>query len=559
MEQFLYYLLRASVVMTLFYGFYKLLFGKNTFYRINRIVLILLTITACTIPIFRFSILPEKKQEPIITENITFDFSEIPVVEYNAEPQIVIPWLQILFVIFIVGLVFAITRYIIGLIQLRQIIQKSEKQTLADNSILCITEKDVLPFSWFQYIVLSHTDMNAENSAIINHERAHIHLLHSLDMIFFDLFTCVFWFNPFSWLLRREIQSVHEYQADEKVLQNGIDAKQYQLLLIRKSVGEHKFSLANNFRQRDLHKRIRMMTKNKTNKRMKWSYSVALPMLFMAIAVLSIPKLNAKIVEKEVENTISTTEKITVSGQVVDEAGKAIVGVAILNSKDKSGTASDLNGNFVFETEKGATVSFIMVNYKERKVTFNKSEKNFKVVLEKGDGESKEMVTTQIKGKNEVSGTRSTSERTITELMEGKPLFVLDGTKIVESVDNINTDNIKSISVLKGKAATVVYGEKAKNGVVVIITKDGNGLSKKKKETTATIDDPVISFRENSGKALIVVDGEIKGAGYELNSIKASEIDNITVLKDKAAIEKYGEKGKNGVIHIITKSNKEIN
>jgi beta-lactamase regulating signal transducer with metallopeptidase domain len=72
-------------------------------------------------------------------------------------------------------------------------------------------------------------ELSADNQAVIRHERAHIHLRHSVDMIFFDLFTCIFWFNPFSWLLRREIQSVHEYQADEKVLGQGIDSKQYQL------------------------------------------------------------------------------------------------------------------------------------------------------------------------------------------------------------------------------------------------------------------------------------------------------------------------------------------
>ena len=87
---------------------------------------------------------------------------------------------------------------------------------------------------------------------------------HSMDNALLNLFTILFWFNPFSWLLRREIQTIHEYMADEQLLNDGIDAKQYQYLLIRKSVGEHKFALANNFLQRNLQKRITMMMKTKT-------------------------------------------------------------------------------------------------------------------------------------------------------------------------------------------------------------------------------------------------------------------------------------------------------
>lgn len=123
-------------------------------------------------------------------------------------------------------------------------------------------------------------------------------------MILFDFFTALFWFNPFSWLLRREMQSLPEYQADERVLRQGVDTKQYQLLLIRKSAGEFKFALANNFRQRDLQKRIRMMKKNKSNRQMRWNYAMVLPVLFLAMTALSAPKLNAKVAEVPEDATL---------------------------------------------------------------------------------------------------------------------------------------------------------------------------------------------------------------------------------------------------------------
>jgi len=115
-------------------------------------------------------------------------------------------------------------------------------------------------------------------------------------------------------LLRREIQAIHEYQADQRVLDKGTNPKQYQLLLIRESVGVQKFALAHNFHRRDLHKRITMMMKNKTKNRMKWSYAAVLPTLFLAAVVLSIPKLNASIRERE----HATTEKEGVLIQTKD-------------------------------------------------------------------------------------------------------------------------------------------------------------------------------------------------------------------------------------------------
>ncbi len=173
MEQFLYYLLRASVLMALFYGFYKLFFGKNTFHHFNRFTLIFIVMLVVLLPVFRFNLIPEKKTEPVVIENLATDFSDIPLVEISElpAPSIEIPWIELLSVVFAVGLLVAFARYAVGLNQLITIIRKSEKQTLADETVLCVTDKDVSPFSWMKYIVLSRKDATADNRAIINHER----------------------------------------------------------------------------------------------------------------------------------------------------------------------------------------------------------------------------------------------------------------------------------------------------------------------------------------------------------------------------------------------------
>ena len=589
MEQFLYYLLRASILMALFYGFYKLFFGKNTFHHFNRFSLLFIVMLVAVLPVFRFHLIPEKKAEPVVIENLPMDFSNIPIVEISELPAspVEIPWIELLSAVFAFGFLFALMRYLLGLSQLIGIIRKSEKQTLADETVLCITDNDISPFSWMKYIALSRKDVTADNRAIINHERAHIHLQHSFDMIFFDLFTCVFWFNPFSWLLRREVQSVHEYQADEQVLNNGIDAKQYQLLLIRKSVGEHKFALANNFRQRDLHKRIIMMMKTKSNKRMKWNYTAALPVLFLAMVALSVPKLNAKVVEKETsieekvaelqsqDSVIISTgevdlttnplelgetkivskeslndEKLTVSGFVKGKEG-FVPGVAVVIKGSAVGTVTNPEGKFVIKAEKGDVLNFLMVGYKTFEYKVEKTENNLVIVLQPDD------VVAVGAGKMEdleVVGVRT---------LDGKqPLYVLDGVVKEKDLDlkTIKPDEIESISVLKNASATAVYGDKGKDGVVIITTKKGTnvrveGVQGNLVGINSDVKESELSLRGASEgtKPLIVLDGEVKGKDFEINTIKPNEIESISVLKGNSAVQLYGDDGKNGVIDIITK------
>ena len=122
---------------------------------------------------------------------------------------------------------------------------------------------DVAPLSYFRHIVVSEEDMRSNAREILTHERAHIRLGHSLDLVLMNLLIVVQWWNPASWLLRRELQQIHEYEADEAVLKEGVDARQYQLLLIRKSVGNQLFSMANNLNHNSLKQRIRMMKKQK--------------------------------------------------------------------------------------------------------------------------------------------------------------------------------------------------------------------------------------------------------------------------------------------------------
>ncbi|MDD4486155.1 MAG: M56 family metallopeptidase [Proteiniphilum sp.] len=468
MESLLYYLLRASISMALLYGFYKLFLGKNTFHAINRFVLIAIALLTVLLPLCRFNFIPDLGRVTI-SDHSSWDLSDIPVSEFSSmtATQQLFPWRELLFVVFVVGFLIALVRYLIGFFQIIGIIRNSHKEKLNDGSTLCLSVKDIAPFSWMNYVVLHGKGVPEENRTIIQHEQAHIHLKHSFDMLFIDLFTSFFWFNPFSWLLRREIQSVHEYQADAQVLNEGVEIKQYQLLLIRKSVGEQKFALANNFRQRDLHKRIQMMMKQKSDKQTKWSYVAVFPLLFLVMVALSVPKLNASIPDKAIEKS---HEKAVKEGE------------SIILSED---FAEFSNGSLELE-----------------KVRIVAKDDSIAVAAKVG----------------------------------AQPLYIVDG-KEVASLSEFDPEQIESIEVLK-QHATDKFGERGKEGVIHITTK---------KEVKKTI-----GFNEDD-KPLLILDGEMQDAAFDLNSVSPGEIESMEVIKGKRATELFGDEGKNGVVVITRK------
>lgn len=482
MEPFLYYLLRASFLILLMYGFYKFFVSGNTLHASNRLVLLFSVAIIVVLPLFHFDLFPEKISNSGQTVEMG-DFSSFTVTNVeNGVTQPVFPWMKVLTVIYFGGLLLFVGRYLVGLWQIISIIRQSERVRGEDHAVLCVTDRTVSPFSWMKYIVLCRADYESFDKAIIEHEEAHIRLRHSVDMLVFDLFTVVFWFNPFAWLLRDEIKSVHEYQADDEVINKGIDLRQYQILLIRKCVGEYKFAIANNFRQRDLQKRMMMMKKSKNEKKKRWNYALALPVMLLGIVVLAVPVLNAE----------STDPVVNPSTQIMN----------------------------------GGEMDAKRVNVDDPPL--------------------------------KISG------------WVDSVLVIIDGEKKPKDFDLtfVNPKDIESISVLKDKSAVELYGEEGKNGVLIITMKKGG------KDDQPTIHSkadslPVVSNlnakdsgksgirirgSENSlNKPLIVVDGEKKSKDFKLNSIDPKDINSINVLKDDSATKEYGEEGENGVVLIETR------
>mgnify|MGYP000237781328 CR=1 FL=1 len=142
-----------------------------------------------------------------------------------------------------------------------------------------------------KFVVISEKDLKENGEEILTHEYAHIRKRHSIDLLIADI--CIFfqWFNPASWLLKQELQNIHEFEADESVIAQGIDAKKYQLLLIKKAVGTRLYSMANSFNHSSLKKRITMMLKKKSNPWKLSKYLIVFPLAAIAAILFARPNL----------------------------------------------------------------------------------------------------------------------------------------------------------------------------------------------------------------------------------------------------------------------------
>ena len=268
MTAFLLNMARAGLYLALFYSFYLLVMRRTTFFRLNRFLLLAGSYLCLLLPLVRLR-----------TVEAVASASDLTMVGVGEEAGGVVTsahsiWPMLLYV---AGCLVTLALFGVSAWKMHRLIQRGEK-TECEGCRLVILDEDVASFSWRNMVVMSRKDL-LENPAILTHERMHIAHRHSLDLIIFLPLQILFWWNPLTWITREELRLLHEYEADESVIQNGIDATQYQLLLVRKAVGEQRFTLASGFQHAKLKNRIEMMLKPSSSGWMRWSYLALIPVL----------------------------------------------------------------------------------------------------------------------------------------------------------------------------------------------------------------------------------------------------------------------------------------
>ena len=285
----LIYQIKVGLCLIAFYLLWKLLLSRETFHRFNRVALLAVMAIAMVLPWIRLSqdVLAPAANSFIVLDDILVTPSGAATAQHALHP---LNMTNVATVAYFIGVVLALVWFLHSQWSLHRLFKKGRTESLPGGITLHVLPGDLSPFSYFKHIVISEQDYQDNPREILVHEQAHISLRHSWDVLFMGLVALFQWWNPAAWLLCRELRQVHEYEADEAVLNQGVDAKQYQLLLIRKSVGDQLFSMANNFNYQSLKKRIRMMTINKSS---RWNTLRALavvPVIALALLAFANPK-----------------------------------------------------------------------------------------------------------------------------------------------------------------------------------------------------------------------------------------------------------------------------
>ena len=289
-------------MLALFYLFFKWLLSRSTFFLFNRVFL-LFGISACLIfpcikvnlpgnillaspfhAVEQYFIEPElvehstKLLQAAASGQITESTNQqegIPIEKAVIDTRTRI--LAGLLYLYLIGAFIVSAKFLCSYFRMFSLILHSPRKK-CNNYTLVIVDNKECSFSWGKYLVVAKKDYELYPE-IMMHEQAHIRSFHTLDLLYMQLLLILQWFNPVIWLLNRELLEIHEYQADNKTINSGIDATRYQLLLVKKAVGTRLYSMANGFNHSKLKKRISMMVKEKTNKFVKLRALLFVPVM----------------------------------------------------------------------------------------------------------------------------------------------------------------------------------------------------------------------------------------------------------------------------------------
>ena len=293
MGAFFVYILKSAICLALFYLGYRLLLSRDTFLRFNRFALLSGFGLAALLPLVRVGVEGVSPLGPALEE-----WGRIAApVEPAATASPAVSCYSIGLAIYLMGVLFFIARFLWGVVSLIRLIRAGRRERLADGSWLVLHRLPLAPFSWLRYIFLAEKDLLSKPELILAHEQAHIRMRHTWDLLFTELFLWLQWFNPAAWLLRQELQAVHEFEADAAVLGMGYDSKEYKLLLIEKAVGSSRYTLANSFNHSSLINRITMMQKRKSNPWARMKYAFVLPVAATAMAAFARPEISRQMAE----------------------------------------------------------------------------------------------------------------------------------------------------------------------------------------------------------------------------------------------------------------------
>jgi beta-lactamase regulating signal transducer with metallopeptidase domain len=507
MGLFFIHIIKSSLCLIILYLPYKMLLSKETFYKVNRFVLLAIIVVSISVPFLKMTIAgPSVATVPQQLNNIGHIMLQKQIHFNNLATDAAEGFYSLLFFIYIVGVIIQLVITVKNFVKIYSLVYRS-KHIAYEGYTLAVTDHEQSPFSWGRYIVISVADNNSSPEIIIQHELIHLKRFHSTDLLIAECAIILFWFNPVVWLLKKELKDIHEFEVDDTLLKQGIDAKQYQLLLIRKAVGQKIYSIANTFNQSNLSKRIKMMLKQRSSPWAQLKYLCIILLTLFSVIAFATPDITSKL-----------------KGISQASLGKFIKKQVNALTTNRPSYPALKGGKPVAHTEEAKLVPASMP--------------------ETNTGNAQ-------KTAGPIINVTEHNQNTPTS-----PLCIVDGKETSYSAfQQIIPNAIRTVKVLNPKDAVAQYGEKGKNGAVIISLN-----STLKTLTSGGIIDTVFSTREkpvyvffSNGKK--VGDHEQELLNNQLSNIlnNPEMIESSITILGKAAISKYGEMGKNGVVELYLK------
>ncbi|VTR40194.1 M56 family metallopeptidase [Sphingobacterium thalpophilum] len=504
MESLLTYILQVNLLLAMIYIGYTGLLKRLTFYTLNRAYFLIGGIFAFVYPFLdlRSLLLQRGLDMGVVGEQISF---------YITKPEVQdrLTLAGLIEIVFMVGAVILLLKFLLQLMSLLRIHMHStadQWRTYFFRNVLI----PIVPFSFLNKIYVNKQQhLDAELHDIFKHEDIHVKGLHSVDILLFEMILVCCWYNPFVWLLRRAIRQNLEFLTDQRVLDKGIDRQTYQYSLLNVSKKGTSIGLSNQFNFKLLKRRIMMMNKKRSSKIELSKYGFLLPLFLLAGAAF----------------TVSRAEH-SIEGVVRQANETPLIALPQVNPLDSLPDRLPAHTGTLQKKEPAADTV-----------------KNDAVRHVAGENNDK------------ASGLK------LVGLAGHDPLLMLDNVVIDrEKLNALDPNTIESISVLKDKSATAIYGEKGEKGVVLITTKTGKSAAAGsvhgkvsglflQSDSTRTTKVKTVGIPTN---VLYVIDG-VKASPEEIKELSPNDIEHIHVIKDATAQVKYGRDGKNGVIEVTTK------
>ena len=517
METLFIYIVKVNIALAVFYLLYMLLFSKDTFLRLRRYYFLSAIIFSLVYPLFTatalgslidFSPKVEETQTSVFIGDLTMDYMIVEDVEETAPTPI--DWALVAKNILLLGTVFFSIRFMWQINSILRIKSQSEKRTVFGYIIYHLKD-EITPFSFFNWIFI-HTDTHSEKQLkqILLHEHTHARQWHSFDILLAQILRIAFWWNPIVWAMKRDIAMNLEYLADQAVLQEGVDTTEYQYHILQLTYQDTAVQIVNNFNVSQLKQRIIMMNKNKSPMRKLAKYLSVLPLALLLIMANSIYAQTNVVQEPQQEIAPPPPPPPPPHEQELVSYKKNLIAIMeFIKTEMKYPLIAKENGI------QGRVLASFTIE-KDGTVTNPKIVEGVDPSLDK---EAIRIINAMPKFEPFIDdGKAIKTEYTI-------PFhFDLDGK---EKSNEISTVGFKVINAEEGGDVKVI----------------GSG---------EMMDKPVQTLAEKFGnnKPIYFVDGE---KVEDIENIDPKDIESISILKDKTAIEKFGEEGRNGVIEVTTK------